>query len=212
MESVNNSCDRAVNTYCCLYWVNALIRHYLTTGRKYVLIKKYALNKHVDLLTRLYSIVLYIDHYVVQILTNGLCYSHTSCHSPYTAYRQVALLDYCLYAGELASIILLMINLLHRASYIALLYKKLRGSGFKDNSQQQSRGFGGILFHHLTYFLGQIVVNGLTPISHFSHPGNHISHLFYAHLAKKIGEPGAGRGSTLTNAMQHKSGYIRGLE
>ena len=38
-----------------LYWAYALIRHYLTTGRKYALIKKYALNKHVRLLTRLYG-------------------------------------------------------------------------------------------------------------------------------------------------------------
>ena len=37
-----------------------LIRQYLTTGRKYVLIKKYALNKHVRLLTGLYSITKYI--------------------------------------------------------------------------------------------------------------------------------------------------------
>ena len=29
--------------YHHLYWVHALIRHYLTTGRKYALIKKYAL-------------------------------------------------------------------------------------------------------------------------------------------------------------------------
>ena len=42
--------------YYCLYWAHALIRHYLTTGRKYALIKKYALNKHVRLLTRLYGI------------------------------------------------------------------------------------------------------------------------------------------------------------
>ena len=39
-----------------LYWAYALIRRYLTTGRKYALIKKYALNKHVRLLTRLYGI------------------------------------------------------------------------------------------------------------------------------------------------------------
>ena len=32
-----------------------LIRQYLTTGRMYTLIKKYALNKHVRLLTRLYG-------------------------------------------------------------------------------------------------------------------------------------------------------------
>ena len=38
-----------------LYWAHALIRHYLTTGRKYVLIKKYAHNKHVRLLIRLYG-------------------------------------------------------------------------------------------------------------------------------------------------------------
>ena len=35
------------------YFVSTLIRQYLTTGRKYALIKKYALNKHVRLLTRL---------------------------------------------------------------------------------------------------------------------------------------------------------------
>ena len=46
---------KAVNIYCCLYWVHALITHYLRTGRKYALIKKYALNKHVRLLTRLYG-------------------------------------------------------------------------------------------------------------------------------------------------------------
>ena len=43
--------------YYRLYWVHALIRHYLTTGRKYALIKKYAPNKHVRLLTRLYGIL-----------------------------------------------------------------------------------------------------------------------------------------------------------
>ena len=48
--------DQAVNIYCHLYWAHALIRHYLT-GRKYVLIKKYMLNKHVCLLTRLNGIV-----------------------------------------------------------------------------------------------------------------------------------------------------------
>ena len=45
----------AVNIYCCLYWAHALIRHYLRTGRKYALIKKHALNKHVRLLARLYG-------------------------------------------------------------------------------------------------------------------------------------------------------------
>ena len=34
-----------------------LIKHYLITRRKCVLIKNYALNKHVRLLTRLYSIL-----------------------------------------------------------------------------------------------------------------------------------------------------------
>ena len=42
--------------YCRLYWARALIRQYLTTGRKHAFIKEYALNKHVRLLTRLYSI------------------------------------------------------------------------------------------------------------------------------------------------------------
>ena len=45
----------AVNIYCRLYWAHVLIRHYLRTGRKYALIKKYVLNKHVRLLTRLYG-------------------------------------------------------------------------------------------------------------------------------------------------------------
>ena len=41
--------------YHCLYLVHALIsnRYYLTTGRKCALIKKFVLNKHVRLLTRL---------------------------------------------------------------------------------------------------------------------------------------------------------------
>ena len=47
--------DLAVNIYCRLYWVHVLITHYLRTGRKYALIKKYALNKHVCLFTRLYG-------------------------------------------------------------------------------------------------------------------------------------------------------------
>ena len=71
---------------------------------------------------------------MLYILKNGLCYSRASygvLH--HTQHRQVTL--YYLYAGELASIILLMINLLHRASYIALPYKKSRGSGFKEKSQ-----------------------------------------------------------------------------
>ena len=50
MQSVDNS-DRVVNvyTYSHHHWVHVLIRHYLTKGRKYALIKKYALNKHVPL-------------------------------------------------------------------------------------------------------------------------------------------------------------------
>ena len=44
--------DLAVNIYCHLHWAHALIRCYLRTGRKYALIKKHALNKHVRLLTR----------------------------------------------------------------------------------------------------------------------------------------------------------------
>ena len=45
--------------YYRLYWVRALIRHYLTTGRKYmyVCIKKYALNKHMRLLM-VYNIII----------------------------------------------------------------------------------------------------------------------------------------------------------
>ena len=43
--------------YYRLYWAHALTRHYLITGRKYALIKEYALNKHVHLLTRLYGIL-----------------------------------------------------------------------------------------------------------------------------------------------------------
>ena len=39
-----------------LYLAYALIRHYLTIGRKYALIKKYTLNMHVRLLIRLYGI------------------------------------------------------------------------------------------------------------------------------------------------------------
>ena len=47
----------------------ALIRHYLTTWRKYVLVKKYTLNKHLPLLTRLYgmpSASKYL-HYTMQV-------------------------------------------------------------------------------------------------------------------------------------------------
>ena len=51
--------DQAVNIYCRLYWAHALIRHYLRIGRKYAFIKnkKYALHKHVRLLTRLYGML-----------------------------------------------------------------------------------------------------------------------------------------------------------
>ena len=41
--------------YYHLYWVHALIRHYLTPGRKYALTEKHVLIKHVHLLTRLYG-------------------------------------------------------------------------------------------------------------------------------------------------------------
>ena len=55
MQTVDNSLS--IDDYCyCSYRVHVLIRHYLATGRKYMLIKKYALNKHVRLLTRLYGI------------------------------------------------------------------------------------------------------------------------------------------------------------
>ena len=47
-----NRVDRAVNTTVIFI---GHMQHYLTTGRKYVLIKKYALNKYVRLLTRLYG-------------------------------------------------------------------------------------------------------------------------------------------------------------
>ena len=53
MQSVDNSRS---SSECRLYWVHALIRHSLTIERKYALIKKYALNKHVHLLTRLYDV------------------------------------------------------------------------------------------------------------------------------------------------------------
>ena len=53
MHSMNNSRSSG-GYYYRLYWAHALTRHYLTTGRKYVLIRKYALNKHMHLLTRLY--------------------------------------------------------------------------------------------------------------------------------------------------------------
>ena len=51
--------DQVMNTgiYYCLYWAHVLIRHYLTRGRKYMLIKKYVINKHVHVLTTLYSIL-----------------------------------------------------------------------------------------------------------------------------------------------------------
>ena len=54
MQSMDNSWSND-EYYCRLYWAHALIRQYLATGRKYVLIKKYPLNKHVHLLTRLYG-------------------------------------------------------------------------------------------------------------------------------------------------------------
>ena len=54
MHSVDNS-QSSSEYYYRLYWAHALIRHYLTTGRKYALIKKYALNKISRLLTRLYG-------------------------------------------------------------------------------------------------------------------------------------------------------------
>ena len=48
--------------YYHFYWAHALIRHYLTTGRKYALIKKYAHNKYVHLLTRLYGTTIDLDY------------------------------------------------------------------------------------------------------------------------------------------------------
>ena len=57
MHSVDKSQSNG-EYYYHLYWAHALTRHYLTTRRKYMyaLIKKYALNQHVRLLTRLYGI------------------------------------------------------------------------------------------------------------------------------------------------------------
>ena len=55
MHSVDNS-RSSCEYYYRLYWAHALIRHHLTTRKNYALIKKYALNKHVRLLTRLYGI------------------------------------------------------------------------------------------------------------------------------------------------------------
>ena len=55
MHIVDNSRSSS-EYYYCLYWVHVLIGHYLTTGRKYALIKKYTFNNHVRLLTRLYGI------------------------------------------------------------------------------------------------------------------------------------------------------------
>ena len=71
MQSVDNPRSSG-EYYCRLYWAHALTRHYLTTGRKYALIKKYALNKHVRLLTRLYGTWNIINPYIRcshQILT-----------------------------------------------------------------------------------------------------------------------------------------------
>ena len=42
MHGVDNSRSSS-EYYYHLYWAHALIRQYLTTGRKYALIKKYAL-------------------------------------------------------------------------------------------------------------------------------------------------------------------------
>ena len=56
--------NRAVNIYCRLYWAHALIRRYLRTGRKY------ALNKHMRLLTRLYSSS--IEHQTMSTLYHSL--------------------------------------------------------------------------------------------------------------------------------------------
>ena len=55
MQSVNNS--RLSGEYLLLSLLgHVLIRHYLTTGRKYGLNKRYALTKHVHLLSGLYGI------------------------------------------------------------------------------------------------------------------------------------------------------------
>ena len=59
--------DRAMDIYCCLYWAHVLIRHYLTTGKKYALVKTYVLNKHVHLLLNQYSeftVPMYVSMYV----------------------------------------------------------------------------------------------------------------------------------------------------
>ena len=57
MQNVDNS-QSSSEYYCRLYWVHVLIGYNLTTERKYALIEKYALNKHVRLLTRLYGILI----------------------------------------------------------------------------------------------------------------------------------------------------------
>ena len=60
MQSVDNSRSSG-DIDCRLYWAHVLIRHYLKTGRKYALIRKYVLNKHVRLLTRLYGMSIIPD-------------------------------------------------------------------------------------------------------------------------------------------------------
>ena len=77
--------------YCRLYWAHALIRQYLTTGRKYALIKKYALNKHVCFLTRLYSIYMYVIPYYSQTARQcKRCNRHSASQVHVVAYLQIS--------------------------------------------------------------------------------------------------------------------------
>ena len=60
-QSVNEYCYHKNNEYCYIAIIFIGCMHLLDityiTGRKHALIKKYALNKHVRLLTRLYGYV-----------------------------------------------------------------------------------------------------------------------------------------------------------
>ena len=80
MQSVDNSQSRG-EYYCRLYWAHVLINR-----RKYTLIKKYALNKYVRLLTRLYSIMteqiaLSLTH-ALGVINNGVKYNNIIAVQP----------------------------------------------------------------------------------------------------------------------------------
>ena len=78
--------------YCCLYWVHVLFRQYLIKGKKHALIKQYALNKHVRLLTRLYGNTI-IDHFIpcAYMLGKNKCINQGH-------YIHVCYLSFCLLA------------------------------------------------------------------------------------------------------------------